>query len=52
MYAPSMPWFWWVLIVVLGVIPIAFWTVWAILQIVRWLGDKADDLLRWGEERF
>lgn len=29
--------FWWAVIIVLGLIPMAFWTLYALLRIIRWL---------------
>ena len=45
-------WFWWVLVIVLGLIPIAFWTIWALLKILALMGDKAEDVLTWFEQRW
>lgn len=42
-------WFWWVLVIVLGIVPIAFWTIWALLKALAFAGDKAEDLVAWFE---
>jgi hypothetical protein len=45
-------WLLWAMIIVLGVIPIVFWAIYALLKVLVFVGSAAEAVLDWCEQRF